>query len=215
VRINDRGPYVANRLIDLSWQTAHTLGYSEHGLARVRVRYAGRAQLNGDDGAERRYLAAQTWAGGDGRVAQTAPAPISTGSVRTTSVRTISVTPATWAQAQPQQPPPESWSVVQYRQGQGASGARDTRAALGAPVADTYLRVGPFASRNEAERLRYMLAGGDSSDIEVADGSEPAYRVRLGPYNDSDAASAMARIAAAGFDPDASVQSPPATGRRR
>ncbi len=55
VRINDRGPYAKDRLIDLSYQTAHVLGFSNHGLARVRVRYAGRAPLNGDDSAERRY----------------------------------------------------------------------------------------------------------------------------------------------------------------
>jgi len=57
VRINDRGPYVANRLIDLSWKSAHTLGFSGKGLARVRVRYAGRAPMNGGDHAERRHVA--------------------------------------------------------------------------------------------------------------------------------------------------------------
>ena len=40
VRINDRGPYVNDRIIDLSWRSAKELGFAAHGLARVRVRYA-------------------------------------------------------------------------------------------------------------------------------------------------------------------------------
>ncbi len=61
VRVNDRGPYAKDRLIDLSYGTARMLGYHNRGLARVRVRYAGRAPLNGDDSAERRFLAGQSW----------------------------------------------------------------------------------------------------------------------------------------------------------
>lgn len=37
VRINDRGPFHANRLIDLSYAAAVKLGYAEQGTARVRV----------------------------------------------------------------------------------------------------------------------------------------------------------------------------------
>lgn len=70
VRINDRGPYVNNRLIDLSRRSAAELGYTRHGLARVRVRYAGRAPLDGNDRAERRHLAAQAWYRGRLNLAQ-------------------------------------------------------------------------------------------------------------------------------------------------
>jgi len=38
VRINDRGPFVANRIIDLSRQAAEQLGIARQGVARVRVR---------------------------------------------------------------------------------------------------------------------------------------------------------------------------------
>ena len=64
VRINDRGPYANDRLIDLSRQTSRMLGYEGHGLARVRIRYAGRAPLDGNDIYERRFLASQSWYGG-------------------------------------------------------------------------------------------------------------------------------------------------------
>ena len=37
VRINDRGPFVAGRIIDLSREAARRIGYKNNGLARVRV----------------------------------------------------------------------------------------------------------------------------------------------------------------------------------
>jgi rare lipoprotein A len=49
VRVNDRGPYAHNRLIDLSSRSAKLLGFSGHGLAPVRVEYVGRAPLAGSD----------------------------------------------------------------------------------------------------------------------------------------------------------------------
>lgn len=45
VRVNDRGPFVGGRVIDLSRAAAHELGYDNQGLARVRVRYVGPATL--------------------------------------------------------------------------------------------------------------------------------------------------------------------------
>jgi rare lipoprotein A len=49
VRVNDRGPYVANRLIDVSHKAAQLLGFKGNGTTRVRVEYAGRAPLEGSD----------------------------------------------------------------------------------------------------------------------------------------------------------------------
>lgn len=39
VRVNDRGPFVGNRLIDLSAQSAKVLGFYNRGVARVKVDY--------------------------------------------------------------------------------------------------------------------------------------------------------------------------------
>lgn len=61
VRVNDRGPYIGGRMIDLSRAAARALGYETMGTANVRVQYAGRAPLNFDDSRERHYLAAQPW----------------------------------------------------------------------------------------------------------------------------------------------------------
>jgi rare lipoprotein A len=49
VRVNDRGPYVGNRLIDVSNHAAELLEFKGHGVARVRVEYVGRAPLEGSD----------------------------------------------------------------------------------------------------------------------------------------------------------------------
>jgi rare lipoprotein A len=49
VRINDRGPYHGNRLIDVSNRAAELLEFKHKGTARVRVEYVGRAPLEGTD----------------------------------------------------------------------------------------------------------------------------------------------------------------------
>ena len=49
VRVNDRGPYHGNRIIDVSMRAAHLLGFTSRGTAWVRVEYVGRAQLDGSD----------------------------------------------------------------------------------------------------------------------------------------------------------------------
>jgi len=49
VRVNDRGPYVGGRLIDVSVKTAELLGFYGHGVTRVKVEYVGRAPLEGSD----------------------------------------------------------------------------------------------------------------------------------------------------------------------
>jgi rare lipoprotein A (peptidoglycan hydrolase) len=47
VRVNDRGPYRGNRLIDVSVRAARLLGFEDQGLAQVRVEYIGIAERTG------------------------------------------------------------------------------------------------------------------------------------------------------------------------
>jgi rare lipoprotein A len=68
VRVNDRGPYVGDRLIDVSVKTAELLGFYGHGVARVKVEYVGRAPLSGSD--DRKLMA--TLRQGDGAQLQLA-----------------------------------------------------------------------------------------------------------------------------------------------
>ena len=49
VRVNDRGPYHGNRVMDVSSRAADLLEFKNNGVARVRVEYVGRAPLEGSD----------------------------------------------------------------------------------------------------------------------------------------------------------------------
>lgn len=51
VRVNDRGPYAGDRLIDVSEQAAALLGFRRRGLSHVRVQYISKAPLEGEDKA--------------------------------------------------------------------------------------------------------------------------------------------------------------------
>ena len=49
VRVNDRGPYAHNRIIDLSVRAAKLLDFYHRGTTTVRVEYVGPAPLQGSD----------------------------------------------------------------------------------------------------------------------------------------------------------------------
>lgn len=82
LRVNDRGPFAHNRLIDVSQQAAQVLGFANQGTARVRVQYVGTAPVEGDDS---RYLVASInspdatvpTGGGSTVLANQSPSPIS------------------------------------------------------------------------------------------------------------------------------------------
>tara|TARA_B110000444_G_C18840150_1_gene598398 strand:+ start:2488 stop:3090 length:603 start_codon:yes stop_codon:yes gene_type:complete len=49
VRLNDRGPYVEDRIIDLSKRAAEDLGMLKQGTAKVQVQYIEKAPLEGNE----------------------------------------------------------------------------------------------------------------------------------------------------------------------
>ncbi len=49
VRVNDRGPFAANRIMDVSRKTAEALDFRDGGTAKVKVEYVGAASLDGSD----------------------------------------------------------------------------------------------------------------------------------------------------------------------
>ncbi|WP_457108079.1 septal ring lytic transglycosylase RlpA family protein [Methylobacterium sp. P5_C11] len=55
VRVNDRGPYHAGRVMDVSEEAADALGFHRKGTAHVRVEYVGKASVAGSD--DRKLLA--------------------------------------------------------------------------------------------------------------------------------------------------------------
>src|SRR5262249_38961253 len=69
VRVNDRGPFVNGRIIDLSRRSAQLLGYEQIGTARVRVQ----AVQPGMPGVEGSMLAQASPIGGDSPKVVAAP----------------------------------------------------------------------------------------------------------------------------------------------
>ncbi len=49
VRVNDRGPFHGNRVIDLSERVATMLGTKDQGVGKVKVEYIGKARIDGQD----------------------------------------------------------------------------------------------------------------------------------------------------------------------
>ena len=52
VRVNDRGPYSAGRVMDVSSRAADLLAFKGAGTARVKIEYIGRAPLEGSDDSQ-------------------------------------------------------------------------------------------------------------------------------------------------------------------
>ena len=49
LRVNDRGPFYANRIVDVSDKVAKVLDFKHKGTTKVKVEYIGPASLEGDD----------------------------------------------------------------------------------------------------------------------------------------------------------------------
>ena len=71
VRVNDRGPYHANRLMDVSEEVAQALEVHRSGTAKVRVEYVGKASTAGSD--DRKLMATLRTDGAPARVGGASP----------------------------------------------------------------------------------------------------------------------------------------------
>lgn len=85
VRVNDRGPFHGNRVIDVSEKAAAALGFHRQGTARVRVEYVGRASTNGSD--DRILLASLRTDGQPASLTNSAPTMIAQASPRPAAPR--------------------------------------------------------------------------------------------------------------------------------
>ncbi|MGI9380576.1 MAG: septal ring lytic transglycosylase RlpA family protein [Methyloligellaceae bacterium] len=173
VRINDRGPYAHNRVIDLSRRSAELLGFKNKGTAKVRVTYLGRAPLNGDDRYERRFLAHQAWSPGYGsqryRFAAVNPHQI-------TSVGSISQTRPTSVTGQGMGPNLYRVEAGLFENWQLARKA-DVHLNMGEPrqiittVLDGKKRFsmmfGPYLNRKQAERVSEKLRSQGTARVRI------------------------------------------------
>ena len=222
VRVNDRGPYARDRVIDLSRRSAELLGFRNHGTATVRVRYLGRAPLNGDDSYERRYLASQSWVqfaakgnsskGRDGTFAVSSTLPPE--NPENLARRWKQAAPQEAAlqdEAAPADPALQGWKATTK-----AAALRPPVAALPAPQATSsiprevkpkaqasgpVIQAGSFKNKENADRARNVLSAIAPVDVTPIDvGGDVYFRVRVGPFSDlSGAEAALAKVTKAGY----------------
>ncbi len=178
VRVNDRGPYVNGRVIDLSEHAADLLGYRLQGTAKVRVTYLGRADGPGG-GAP---LPADETPPEIAMAVAAAPTP----PVVTQALPPVSGVPveaATLAKAMPVPVPlapvvaaPQDLPTGQVNQ-------------LAVPAATSiYVQAGAYGSLDNAKRVAEKLAGLGAKISTITRDGKPVYRVRIGPVSDVDQA---------------------------
>ncbi|MDB5455758.1 MAG: septal ring lytic transglycosylase RlpA family protein [Caulobacter sp.] len=185
VRVNDRGPFVDDRIIDLSRAAADQLGYRRDGVARVRVRYIGPAPKSPFDGQTMAAIApppAYPY-----RSPQTQAAPV-------------------FAAAPPRSPQIQLPAPVVV-----AAAPPPTPLPVAPPTVTAGYRIqaGAFANRDNAERAVAQLSGAGAAVIEpLARAGGVLYRVLVAAGGDEgEAWSVRDRVAALGFS-DATVLRP-------
>ncbi|MEO6676435.1 MAG: septal ring lytic transglycosylase RlpA family protein [Pseudomonas sp.] len=156
LRVNDRGPFYSDRIIDLSYAAAKKLGYAEIGTARVKV-----------EGID-----PQQWWAAKGRPA---PLMLNEPQVAQNAAPTITASAGTVEQWTP--PPQQHASdtvPVPVSAKKNAS----------VPASGQYLQVGAFANPDAAELLRSKLSGMVSAPVFISSivrNQQTLHRVRLGP----------------------------------
>jgi rare lipoprotein A len=216
VRVNDRGPYARDRIIDLSRRSAELLGFRSNGTADVRVRYLGRAPLSGDDSYERRYMARQSWVhvASNSAAKRNAESPIAVGSVPdadTLPAENPENLAFPWKEAVPPDngvahadPAPPGWQASPRWAPlpAGVPTGSIPRPTKAKPQSQGLLiQAGSFKSRENASKASVALgsiAPVDVAPIEI--GGEVYFRVRVGPFSDQGAAqSALFQVTKAGY----------------
>ncbi len=184
VRVNDRGPFVGNRLIDLSQGAAQVLGIENHGTARVHVRYLGPAprHVNGDGSS-----APPSSVSPSAAVAQSAPVEEGPQSLRP--------------------PPARDSELAGGNDDLSGDAAQSAPPPVAAPVSYSgggayVVQVGAFSDPANAQRVRQAVSGAGPVSVDVrrnAAGAE-LFRVRVGPFaSQAEADAARRSVAELGY----------------
>ena len=176
VRINDRGPFVGNRIVDLSYSAATRLDIVRTGTAFVELRTLG----PGAPGApvSTPIIASAAPLGGQSTTVvlpSAVGAPV--GGQSTTSVPpSAAATPS---------PPPAADSSVDTPPSESDSES-DAPEATTAPEVALYIQVGAFADEGNAQRLIQRLQNAGIPrvfSLASADSGRTLRRVRIGPIS--------------------------------
>ena len=174
VRVNDRGPFVGDRIIDLSKAAAEELGYRRQGVARVRVKYVGPAPRRAIE-TPRQY-------------AQASPPPPPRQTPR--SFDDIQEPPQR-VQVLPPRPEP-GWSAPPI----------NPPDPVFAKVKSAYrIQAGSFSNRENAEKaVRQLTSAGRASIEAIERASGTLYRVTVAAGEDESAAWTLReRVEALGY----------------
>lgn len=158
LRVNDRGPFYSDRIIDLSFAAAKKLGYAENGTARVKV--------EGIDPHE--------WWAQQGR-----PVPLVLAAAQPVAqVKTV---------AQPLAQPLEQYSPPPQQHAAAVLPVQiDAKKNASVAASGLYLQVGAFANPDAAELLKAKLSETVSAPVfisSVVRNQQILHRVRLGPID--------------------------------
>lgn len=172
VRINDRGPFVNGRILDLSRRSAQLLGMEGKGTAKVRVQV-----MNEESRALAGKLKPDT-SGNEPKVAQAAPRG---------SVVAETLPPPPGANSKVSTPELASSGPVKAQRGLSVDAVERELAAQEVktvPVHATniYVQAGSFSRHDNANRLAARLSSVGKAQIQQANiQGKPVFRVRLGP----------------------------------
>ncbi|MDR3221018.1 MAG: septal ring lytic transglycosylase RlpA family protein [Candidatus Accumulibacter sp.] len=180
VRVIDRGPFHADRIIDLSYAAAYRLGYINNGRAQVEVE----TLLPGPSAPPQAEIRTPV------------PSPVSPVAVKPQSDE-FELLVAQFAQEEEEKEEDDDGGV-----GESAVPAPPPAAS---ELKGVFLQLGAFSSADNAENLRAHLAReldwlSESIQVQSGDG---VYRVQLGPYgNRADAGKVAEKIRIAlGYQP--------------
>jgi rare lipoprotein A len=197
VRINDRGPFVANRIIDLSYSAATKLDMIRNGTAFVEVEVLTPGAPRLTAAMPVSTLPAQAAAVGVSSVPAITPAnqapPLPAPAVGASA-------PASAADA----PPPAANVAAAPSTPAGAAVAEVQAAppATPAPTGTFFIQVGAYARAENADgALRKLRAAGiDNAFTLASDAHQPLQRVRIGPIASVQQFDAtIARLSTLGF----------------
>jgi peptidoglycan lytic transglycosylase len=175
VRVNDRGPFVGNRIIDLSYTAAVKLDMLRNGTAMVEVRNLEPVAVGAPLSAA---LAAPSAAALGTPSAPSSAPPSAAPPLTAPHAAPLVATPITAAEAPPPAPADavQSPAAASDSSGSGVSTVPVPRAL--------FIQAGAFSDPKNAERLMEELRGGGYGTVFVRDNEiagRRMYRVRIGP----------------------------------
>ncbi len=190
VRINDRGPFVSDREIDLSRRSAELLGYLNQGTARVRVQYLRRAPLDGDVPDVQTVTAEDDFIAPP--VASAPAAPIVAAPSQAVQVASLGNAIPVSSTAAAGTLLPADMAPIPDAPVATTPAPQTQLSVPAAPVPGTYVQAGAFANQANAEALKIQLSDLGPVDIQPinVNGTE-LYRVRVGPVQNPQAANSI------------------------